>query len=411
MKKSLAIVMALLMLVSFAPFVMAESNPVTGAIWTTDELGERVNQNIYDNKEDVYLNGGPQNDKGGQSLVDGFYYVQVTEPNGTLLGKSEEAVIEVVDGKFTQLYNLYALTGYETTSNLGGVYKVWISKSPNFENNLSKTDNFKVKPEVENLGSITIVKFYDANGNGEFDDEEYGIEGWIFTITDEEGNEIDVMTNEDGIFVVADLTAGTYTITEMASTCPKWIATTEIEVEVELEEGAHETVEFGNLYLDIADGRTLGFWSNKNGQALIKEKHIAALNELNLGKTFELGKLKDLNTWLLGAKANNMEYMFRVQMAAMQLNVIEGFVDGEGYIYTGSGFATVLGLDEYMKVNELIAFADAMIGNSEWSRAQLEYVKNIFDSGNNNNAIFVKKYHPITNPILVCMPLPVEIIE
>ena len=40
----------------------------TGAIWTSLSDGTTVNANLYDAKEDVYLNGGPQNCGGGGGL-------------------------------------------------------------------------------------------------------------------------------------------------------------------------------------------------------------------------------------------------------------------------------------------------------------------------------------------------------
>src|SRR3954451_19361352 len=36
----------------------ADPSPVTGAVFTTDVNGAKVNANIYGLKEDVYLNGG-----------------------------------------------------------------------------------------------------------------------------------------------------------------------------------------------------------------------------------------------------------------------------------------------------------------------------------------------------------------
>src|SRR5689334_15374014 len=43
--------------------------PLTGAIFTTDSTCTGVNVNIFDNKSDVYLDGGP--DHGGSGFPDG----------------------------------------------------------------------------------------------------------------------------------------------------------------------------------------------------------------------------------------------------------------------------------------------------------------------------------------------------
>ena len=63
----------------------------------------------------------------------------------------------VTAGGFLQCYRLEdilvkasdASPGYDDTTNGGGEYKVWVSKDPAFANSASKTDNFKVKPEVQ----------------------------------------------------------------------------------------------------------------------------------------------------------------------------------------------------------------------------------------------------------------------
>src|SRR5262245_52003742 len=58
---------------------------LSGAIFTTEFDGTPVNANIYDEKCDVYLNGGPAKD-GSAGLPEGDYYFMVTAPAG-----SEEA--------------------------------------------------------------------------------------------------------------------------------------------------------------------------------------------------------------------------------------------------------------------------------------------------------------------------------
>src|SRR5262245_65859301 len=50
--------------------------PLPGAIFTTDNTCSGVDLNIYSNKSDVYLDGGPAH-PGAASLPDGSYYVQV----------------------------------------------------------------------------------------------------------------------------------------------------------------------------------------------------------------------------------------------------------------------------------------------------------------------------------------------
>jgi hypothetical protein len=161
------------------------TTPLSGAIFTTDASGVPVNLNIYDAKEDVYLNGGPginaPDDAAG--LPAGTYSFQVTDPSGKTLLSTDpvqcrqftvdaSGVIQSVapsgtcahatgtDGEDAGI--TVQLFPYADTPNNGGVYKVWVSPTelldctaPGNKNcfvpRYSKTDNFKVRsgPIVE----------------------------------------------------------------------------------------------------------------------------------------------------------------------------------------------------------------------------------------------------------------------
>jgi len=58
---------------------------VSGAIFTTDSTCTGVDLNIYGSKDLVYIDGGPKKD-GAAGLPDGSYCVQVTTPEGKVLG-------------------------------------------------------------------------------------------------------------------------------------------------------------------------------------------------------------------------------------------------------------------------------------------------------------------------------------
>ena len=161
------------------------TTPLSGAIFTTDVTGVPVNLNIYQDKEDVYLNGGPginaPDDAAG--LPAGTYSYQVTDPSGKTLLSTDtvdcrqftvdaSGVIQSVapsgscahatgtDGEDAGI--TVQLFPYADTPNNGGVYKVWVSPTelldctaPGNRNcfvpRYSKTDNFKVRtgPIVE----------------------------------------------------------------------------------------------------------------------------------------------------------------------------------------------------------------------------------------------------------------------
>jgi hypothetical protein len=157
----------------------AAPEQLSGAIFTTDASGNPVNLNIYDAKEDVYLNGGPginaPDDAAG--LPKGTYSFQVTDPSGKTLLSSDPVTCRQftvdasgvitsvapsggcahVTGTSTEDGGLTVqLMPYADTPNNGGVYKVWVSPTelldctaPGNKNcfvpRYSKTDNFKVR--------------------------------------------------------------------------------------------------------------------------------------------------------------------------------------------------------------------------------------------------------------------------
>jgi hypothetical protein len=380
-RKYLSVLMILLLVFSFSHIAKAEGNPTTGAIWTTTKDGSAVDFNIYDSKSDVFLNGGPRNANGGNSLVDGYYYVKVTDPSGNeLLGESDVAAITVVNGSFEKLYNLYELTNFGDTPNDGGEYKVWISKNPEFPNSESKTDNFKVKPEESR--SITIVKFYDKNTNGKQDSGENGIQGWKFTVKDNETNaSVDYFTGADGTLTINDLTAGSYTITEWKADQNCWVNTTELEVVVTLTTNdMNETAYFGNVCLGSGNGKTLGFWSNKNGQLLFNSAYLTGLKLMDSnGSLAALKDYRTFRTWILNATATDMRYMLSAQLAAMKLNVEAGLVTGNSVVYLGENYGL-----RFTTVANLITLANDALVSVDATRAYQEYLKNALDSANNN---------------------------
>jgi hypothetical protein len=377
--------------------------PVSGAIFTTDSACAGTNVNIYGDKADVYLNGGPAH-PGAAGLPDGYYYVQVTGPEGTQLGTSvgsgTDTPVHVTGGEFDQCYQLAAILiktsdgtpGYDDTPNPGGEYKVWISTESTFANSQTKTDNFKVRGEGETpaQGVLNAKKFYDANANG-IDDDGQPIAGWEIHITDA----IDYglfYTDVNGL-VSTVVAPDEYVITESTPIESNWFHTTPNPVEATVEDQGEASVEFGNLCTGAGGGLTLGFWSNKNGEKLFNlGTDLTLMKELNLrdgsGNAFDPANYKAFRTWLLSASATNMAYMLSAQLAAMELNVLNGNVNGSSLIYApgttsanGAGFATV---------NAVMAEANTELGlhpltlSGNASRSYQEALKNALDKANNN---------------------------
>jgi len=145
---------------------------LSGAIFTTLVDGARVDANIYDRKEDVYLDGGPgeKAPANAAGLPAGDYYFQVTDPSGKVLLSSDDIEARRIslddNGLITRAYGhatgidvdhgavTVQLFPYDDTPNNGGEYKAWITPvdeyvpgegKNGFIPRYSKTDNFKVR--------------------------------------------------------------------------------------------------------------------------------------------------------------------------------------------------------------------------------------------------------------------------
>jgi|SwirhirootsSR3_FD_contig_61_440035_length_1060_multi_2_in_0_out_0_1 hypothetical protein len=171
--------------------------PLPGAIFTTNVNGTRVNQNKFDNKCDVYLDGGPGPNapQGAAGLPDGDYYFQVTDPSGKTLLSTDPVMnrqIHVSAGIITGLSGAgnhglgndtdhppartIQLCDYLDTPNPGGVYKAWVTPIGDFVGDptkvdsncghgcfhgfvpsASKVDNFKVKGGSQPGGACLVL--------------------------------------------------------------------------------------------------------------------------------------------------------------------------------------------------------------------------------------------------------------
>src|SRR5438093_5779304 len=171
-----------------------------------------VNCNIYDGKQYVWLNGGPEN----AALADGTYFFAVLVPggqpdpndggaknlsdttalpDGTPGGGDSRAnrTFTVSGGAGAIAYvgthdsdsNMIRLMPYDDTTNEGGVYILGIcrlaSEDAAVEPKDCKYDAFKVQaPEtpVTVAAVLSGTKYLDANMNGQRDPGEGGLGGW-----------------------------------------------------------------------------------------------------------------------------------------------------------------------------------------------------------------------------------------
>ncbi|WP_201738465.1 hypothetical protein [Thermus thermamylovorans] len=415
--------------------LQAGSAPLTGAIYTTLGDGSLVNGNVYDAKEDVYLNGGPPPNAPctAAGLPDGEYYFQVTDPSGATLLTTDpidHRRVRVQGGVFVEYtgatYGGTRLTGsgrcpgaisvqlypYADTPNPGGEYKVWVTPVADYAPGQgvhgflparSKTDNFKVRMRGEEPAEVAIwgYKWYDANTNGMWDPGEPAIPGWRIEKVPPTPSDVTYTSASGQYSFLVPRNSGAYTITEVPPPpgwwpAGRWLNTTPTSGTVTVGTADVHGPDFGNVCLGAGGGRTLGFWSNRNGQSAMNglgmNAILAELRDLNLvradGNPFDPWSYSEFRTWLLGANATNMAYMLSAQMAAMYLNVRAGFVDGNALVYApgttsanAAGFATVNAL--LAEANAELALHPTAYDGSPW-RAYQEALKDAFDWANNN---------------------------
>lgn len=425
-------------------FTGAAQAQVNGAIFTTNSTGTAVNGNIYALKTDVYLNGGPQNmSDPGLVPTPALYYFMVTDPSGATLLSSDDIScrqVQVTNGRIVAVtgscphalgtFNSangeqpVQLAPYNDTPNPGGEYKAWLTPVLNYDNcsntnsNItfgfcnsdSKTDNFKVKCTGTACGglaqpSIFGFKYYDTHATGTFDPSDPPIPGWRINALDPLNVLFFTFTDSTGEYIVPAEQSATFTISEVLPNSA-WIATgcvpnqgtnpcssnTSDTVTTGVNGSNVHGPDFLNVCVGAGGGLTLGFWSNKNGQALFTSYDLAYLVGQNLrdakGGNFDPASYSTYRSWLLSATATNMAYMLSAQLSAMDLNVRHGFVSGGSLIYApgstsanGASFATVNSI--IVEANTELGLHGLTLSGSQY-RSYQEALKNALDKANNN---------------------------
>ena len=476
-RKSFIIAASLFAVSAVSVQVFSAANNFFGSIFTSDAFGVTVNQNLFDNKSDVYLNGGPQN-QNANGLPNGTYYYQVTNPSGSLLLSTDAArcrQLTITNGVVSGAAgpcphangNLnpvnsstpVQLIPFDNTANNGGEYKVWLirqtstttivgdattSASLSFQSKDAKTDNFKVKeaPCTEDCGGETATtlsgrKFYDANANG-VDNAEAGVADVRIVVTIDGVDQPYVTSDVTGGWTYPNVAIGsTYKVCEIppltgSEPADYWVQTAPAPDSLGAQcysgtvtNGNPITgLDFGNVCFHPArGGLTLGFWSNKNGEAIIKGNDnyvgdFTFLNTLNLknynGANFDIlpvtgGANAYKNTfraWLLNGNAVNMAYMLSVQLSATSLDVRHNFLSDSQVVD-----ATSLGLG-YVTIGSVRNAANTELnllgGNITFTgnplRADEEILKDFLDAVNNNKLPFAS-----ATPCGVTYPAPVPL--
>jgi hypothetical protein len=368
---------------------------ITGGMASGNDFGNFKNVVISGRKFEDHNGDGVQDmdDQGleGWTINIGSL-TAMTDSNGDwsiAVGPGTYAIQEVNQTGWTQTYGN---AGYSVMVGGSGIQSGGMASGNDF-------GNFE-------LIAICGTKYYDLDADGMRDANEPGINGWNFGL-DTDGDTVpdlfaDTMGDTaatGGSFCFTDIGPGSYTVYELDGLTGAWGATTSTS-SGPFAASSGEDVDagdFGNVKLGAGGGHTLGFWSNKNGQATLNDggtmaPELAMLSGLNLraatGANFDPANYAAFRSWLLSATATNMAYMLSAQLAAMALNVESGFVSGGSLVYApGVNGANGAG---FISVSALIAEANTALGNDGYTlngdpnRAYQEVLKNALDAGNNN---------------------------
>jgi hypothetical protein len=421
----------------------ASAAAIHGALFTTDAAAN-VNVNQYPTKADVYLSGGPGPNAPctAAGMDDGVYVYKITNPSGTVLLSSDtishreftvSGGVIVSANDHPTVPSLCGGVGvqmvpFADTPNNGGVYKAWVTRKSDYIANgnrfvpgNTKTDNFRVKlpSYYPPTADLNVYKFYDRNANGVWDGNDIPLFGWQMTVTsfDLTYNQTQLTQSPDGLttFANLDVSKNPYSVLEGTPLGTAWhqsgaivngvpIGVVNPVTGLNLVAGETTEVDFGNYCKCHSGGKTLGYWSNINGQTKLNDggtmnPEFTLLNALHLrnadGSDFDLDLVNNsqatnyqiFRTWLLNGTSVNMAYMLSVQLAAMRLNIEAGFVNPNNFYIPYGG-----------TIGDLVADADAALAadgltlSGDPNRALQEELKNYLDQL--NNGAKVVRYTP-----------------
>jgi hypothetical protein len=265
------------------------------------------------------------------------------------------------------------------------------------------------------LAQIGGTKYYDADKSGTLTTGDSAVQGIKITIAATKPNGVSdgetVYTAAGGSWQSKQYPEGTtYSVTE---TLPNgnWTQTGTTTVwNGKVGSANTGNLDFYNVCTATPGGRTLGFWSNKNGQALLTTGDFTALSNLNLRDANGLDKnfagslaanKTAFNSWLLSANATNMSYMLSAQMSATKMSVDHLFslpnviVDGTRTVAQEIVYANSLLADAYvapdLDLKNLTVKASA-------ERTEQGRVKDILDKINNGGSFVQSAPCPFTFP-------------
>ena len=215
--------------------------------------------------------------------------------------------------------------------------------------------------------TITGVSFYDSNTNGVLDAGEPGLSGWTIQLYDNNNLVVaSTTTATNGSYSFTDVEPGTYHVLEVQQS--GWIQTSVNPPNIVVGPGGNAGgatvagVNFGNVTLTNTGGLGIGFWSSKNGQAVLNTSNgnltietyngstVSSVIDLNLSSmtvadslnlvkyvngvasSFDPTTYAQFRSWLLGATGTDMAYKLSAQLIVTAFDTYYGYVNANSWV-------------------------------------------------------------------------------
>ena len=233
--------------------------------------------------------------------------------------------------------------------------------------------------------TVSGTVFLDSNSNGVRDAGEPGVPGCVVELTYLKTSANTSQTTDlNGDYTFSNVVGGDYSIALLGGAA----TTTPSTLNITICGCAPAVVNFGKAPpTQNCNGRTPGFWSNKNGKRIIENLNLlpelVTLNVVDAtGARFTSTNYNAYRDWLRGGNAVNMAYQLSRHLAAMHFNIRSGGVSASCMINDPQLGMRTIGSVVADAILSLLS--DPYTPSGHPQRNYQEELKNALDRANNN---------------------------
>jgi hypothetical protein len=200
---------------------------------------------------------------------------------------------------------------------------------------------------------VCVVKFYDRDADGVWDEGEESIEGWVFDIDGAGGYTTPYC---------ARLPQGRHTFCELEPNENCWVATTSTCVEVNVHGTRTNRIVFGNVCL-CCGGREPHFWAAPQGEAAIANDIdgglTTALDVLAMaslrnpdGSLAVIDSYAALSAFVVNNDVTNAAFVLSKEMLSAILGALASYMDVDAPVWDGTSFRSLSSI--LIEANDLV---------------------------------------------------------